>query len=83
MGVTTMGAGIAAAGSVTLLAATARSAIRGEQTPIETADKFYGTEFSDIYLWQKHSVVARLGFGVATLGLSEGWYALNKFTTGR
>ena len=44
-------AGIAAAGSVTLAAETARAAVRGEETPLEVADKFYGTHFGNIYGW--------------------------------
>jgi hypothetical protein len=74
----TLLAGVAAGGSITLLASTARAAVRGEETPIEIADKYYGTSFSDIYSWQKRSVAARITFGVLSLGMSEGWYALNK-----
>ena len=71
-------AGVAAGASVALAAETARAAIKGEETPIEIADKYYGTGFSDIYAWQKRSTVARAVFAVTTLGLSEAWYALNK-----
>jgi RHS repeat-associated protein len=71
-------AGIAAAGGVALAADTARAAARGEETPIEGADKFYGTQFSDIYAWQKRSLGARVAFGILTMGGSEAWYNLNK-----
>ena len=50
-GTLTAGAGLAAAGSVVLLAETARAASKGEETPIDVADKFYGTHFGDIYGW--------------------------------
>lgn len=73
-----LAAGAAAAGSVTLAAETARAAVNGEETPVEVADKYYGTHFSDIYQWQKESTAARATLGVATLGLSEAWFALNK-----
>lgn len=52
-GTLTAGAGLAAAGSVMLLAETARAASMGEDTPIDVADKFYGTHFGDIYGWVK------------------------------
>jgi hypothetical protein len=44
-------AGVAAAGSVMLAAETARTAVKGEETPIDVADKFYGTHFGDIAGW--------------------------------
>lgn len=47
-GLLTAGAFTAAAGGVTLLAETARSAVRGEKTPIEVADEYYGSHLSDI-----------------------------------
>jgi RHS repeat-associated protein len=50
-GVVTTGAGLAAAGSIFLVAETARAAIKGEETPIDIADKFYGTHFGNIYGW--------------------------------
>jgi hypothetical protein len=74
----TLAAGAAAAGSVALAAETARAAVNGGETPVEVADKYYGTHFSDIYQWQKESTAARGGLGVATLGLSEAWFALNR-----
>lgn len=77
-GVVTLGASVAAAGSVALAASTARAAVRGEETPLEVADEYYGTQFSDIYSWQKRSVVARIGFGILTMGVSEAWYNLNQ-----
>lgn len=42
--------GIAGA-SVGLAAETARAGIKGEKTPIDVADEFYGTHFGDIYGW--------------------------------
>ncbi|MEW5744517.1 MAG: SpvB/TcaC N-terminal domain-containing protein [Nitrospirota bacterium] len=77
-GALTAAAGLAAAGSIMLAAETGRAAVRGEETPLEVADKFYGTQFSDVYAWQKRSTTARVAFGVLSLGLSEAWYALNK-----
>jgi RHS repeat-associated protein len=44
-------AGLAAGGSLALAAETARAAVRGEPTPIDVADKFYGTHFGDIHGW--------------------------------
>ena len=46
-----LAAGVAAGVSVGLAAETARAAIKGEETPIDVADKFYGTHFGDIYGW--------------------------------
>jgi RHS repeat-associated protein len=42
---------LAATASVGLAAETARAAIKGQETPIDVADKFYGTHFGDIYGW--------------------------------
>jgi hypothetical protein len=42
---------LAATASVGLAAETARAAIQGKETPIDVADKFYGTHFGDIYGW--------------------------------
>ncbi len=47
-GLLTFGAFSAAAGGVALLADTARSAVRGEKTPIEVADEYYGSHLSDV-----------------------------------
>jgi hypothetical protein len=44
-------AGVAAAGSVALAAETVRATIRGEETPIDIADEFYGTHFGDLHGW--------------------------------
>jgi RHS repeat-associated protein len=44
-------AGAAAATSIVIAAETARAAVKGEETPIDIADKFYGTHFGDIYGW--------------------------------
>jgi hypothetical protein len=44
-------AGVAAVGSVGLAAETVRAAIRGEDTPIDVADEFYGTHFGDLHGW--------------------------------
>jgi hypothetical protein len=46
-----LAAGVAAGASVGLAAETARAAIKGEETPIDVADKFYGMHFGDIYGW--------------------------------
>jgi RHS repeat-associated protein len=75
----TLLAGAAAAGSIVLVGATARAVANGEETPIEVADKAYGTRFGDIYSWQKNSNFARANFAISTIGLSEGWYMLNEF----
>lgn len=45
------GAFIAAVGSGLLVCLTASAAVDGEQTPIETADKYYGTHFGDVKGW--------------------------------
>jgi RHS repeat-associated protein len=42
---------LAATASVGLAAETARAAVKGEETPLDVADKFYGTHFGDIYGW--------------------------------
>ncbi len=42
---------LVATASVGLAAETARAAIKGEETPIDVADKFYGTHFGDIGGW--------------------------------
>ncbi|MFL5346059.1 MAG: hypothetical protein ACJ8AT_14820 [Hyalangium sp.] len=47
----TGGAVVAAAGSVLLLCFTAKAVVAGEQTPIDIADKFYGTHFGDVSEW--------------------------------
>jgi hypothetical protein len=45
------GATLLATSSVGLAVETARAAARGEETPIDVADTFYGTHFGDIYGW--------------------------------
>jgi hypothetical protein len=45
------GAIIAASGSVLLLCFTVIAAVDGKQTPIDIADKFYGTHFGDLSGW--------------------------------
>lgn len=50
-GTLTVAAGAAAAASVALAAETARAAVKGEPTPIDVADKYYGTHFGDIAGW--------------------------------
>jgi hypothetical protein len=45
------GAVIAAVGSGVLVCATASAAADGEETPIDIADKYYGTHFSDVFGW--------------------------------
>lgn len=47
----TGGAVIAAAGSVLLLCFTVKAVVDGGQTPIDIADKFYGTHFGDVSGW--------------------------------
>jgi RHS repeat-associated protein len=47
----TGGAVVAAAGSLLLLGTTIKAAVEGKETPIDVADKFYGTHFGDIYGW--------------------------------
>jgi len=47
----TGGAVVAAAGSVLLLCFTVKAVVDGEQTPIDIADKFYGTYFGDVFGW--------------------------------
>ncbi len=44
-------AGLAVGGSVALATETVHAAIEGKETPLEVADKFYGTHFSDIKGW--------------------------------
>lgn len=44
-------AGVAAGASVALAAETVRAAMKGEPTPVDVADKFYGTHFGDIAGW--------------------------------
>lgn len=43
--------GVAAGGSVALATETVHAAIEGRETPLEVADKFYGTHFSNIIGW--------------------------------
>jgi RHS repeat-associated protein len=69
---------LAAVASVALAGYEVHAAATGEKGAIATADEAYGTGFSDIYAWQKRSTGARVGLGIATMGLSEGWYQLNK-----
>ncbi|WNG22601.1 hypothetical protein F0U62_00130 [Cystobacter fuscus] len=47
----TGGAVVAAAGSVLLLCFTVKAVVDGAQTPIDIADKFYGTHFGDVSGW--------------------------------
>jgi len=42
---------VAAGGAVYLLGETIRAAVKGVETPIEVADKYYGTGFADIPGW--------------------------------
>jgi hypothetical protein len=44
-------AGVAAGAAVMLAAETARAAINGEETPVDVADKFYGTHFGNVVGW--------------------------------
>jgi hypothetical protein len=45
------GAFIAATGSIVLVCVTVDAAVSGEETPIETADNYYGTHFGDLVGW--------------------------------
>jgi len=45
------GAFVAAVGSGLLVCLTASAALRGEKTPIEIADEYYGTHFGDVKGW--------------------------------
>lgn len=47
----TGGAVVAAAGSVLLLCFTVKAVVDGKKTPIDIADRFYGTHFGDISGW--------------------------------
>ncbi|WNG17285.1 hypothetical protein [Cystobacter fuscus] len=47
----TGGAVVVAAGSVLLLCFTVKAVVDGEQTPIDIADRFYGTHFGDVSGW--------------------------------
>ena len=47
----TVGAFVAAAGSVALVGTSAYAAAKGREDPIDVADKFYGTHFGNIYGW--------------------------------
>jgi len=50
--VSTIGLGIGlVTGSTVLLTDTIRAAATGDVTPLEVADKFYGTKFSDLTDW--------------------------------
>lgn len=52
-GATIFTAGVAAAGGLTLAYDSARSAVTGEQSAVRIADNYWGTGFTDIYLWQE------------------------------
>ncbi|WP_157232306.1 hypothetical protein [Hyalangium minutum] len=47
----TGGAVVAAAGSVLLLCFTVKAVVAGDRTPIDIADRFYGTHFGDVSGW--------------------------------
>jgi hypothetical protein len=47
----TGGAVVAAAGSVLLLCFTVKAVVDGKKTPIDIADRFYGTHFGDLSGW--------------------------------
>jgi RHS repeat-associated protein len=51
--------GLAAGVSVGIAAETARAAVEGRATPLDVADKFYGTHFGDIYGWVTGSYKGR------------------------
>lgn len=52
-------AGVAAGASVALAAETVRAAMKGEPTPIDVADQFYGTHFGDIAGWVRGDYAKR------------------------
>ena len=55
----TGGAALAAAGSVILVCLTVTAAVNGTETPIDIADKFYGTHFGDALGWLQGRYTAR------------------------
>jgi RHS repeat-associated protein len=69
-------ASLTAGASLFLMFSTIRSAIKHEETPVETADKFWGTGFGNIYSWQQRSSAARVGL---TGGLSAVWNQLMEY----
>jgi len=60
---------LVATASVGLAAETARAAVKGEETPLDVADKFYGTGFGDLYSWSQRSVVGKAMTYTSGLGL--------------
>jgi hypothetical protein len=78
---TSLLAPFAAGLSVGLAVDSVRSAVTGELSSLEVADRAYGSGFSDIYHWQKESVAARVILGVTTSGASEVWSQLNEFVS--
>ncbi|MEX2307778.1 MAG: SpvB/TcaC N-terminal domain-containing protein [Pirellulales bacterium] len=76
-GAVVAGGGAAAVGATTLIATasvalaaeTTRAAIKGEEVPLDVADRFYGTGFGDMYAWSQRSWV---GFAV-TYSSPTGW----------
>ena len=72
---------IAAGGALFFAFDSARSAVSGELSAVEVADRHYGTGFSDVYRWQQQSTTARVVLGVVSIGTSEAWYQLNDFVS--
>ncbi|MFY0573244.1 hypothetical protein ACN28S_01715 [Cystobacter fuscus] len=55
----TGGAALAAAGSVVLVCLTVTAALNGTETPIDIADRFYGTHLGDALGWMQGRYAAR------------------------
>jgi len=74
-----LAAGIAASASVGLAAEPARAAIKGEKTPIEIADKYYGTHVSDPGYYEDKLAKAVLSPSLHR-DYEEGWDAILDWT---
>jgi hypothetical protein len=59
------GAVVAAVGSGLLVCLTAKTAANGEETPIDTADEYYGTHFGDVKGWVQGQYPAQARPGAA------------------
>ena len=65
------GAVVAAVGSGLLVCLTAGAAVKGEKTPIEIADTYYGTHFGDVTGWVQGQYSAQAPPGAAPLPESD------------
>jgi hypothetical protein len=65
----TGGAVVAAAGSVLLLCVTVKAVVDGKKTPIDIADRFYGTHFGDISGWVQGRYPAKGSANASTLDI--------------